>query len=43
MKKIIHILNETSFYKTIYNGVEVNKILEVVIEKYIKKKCACKS
>jgi len=32
------ILNEASFYKTIYNGVEVNKILEVVIEKYIKKK-----
>jgi hypothetical protein len=30
------ILNEASFYKTIYNGVEQNKILEAVIEKYIK-------
>ena len=30
------ILDETSFYKTIYNGVEVNKILEAVINKYIK-------
>jgi hypothetical protein len=32
------ILNETSFYKTIYNDVEINKILEAVINKYIKKK-----
>jgi len=30
------ILDEASFYKTIYNGVELNKILEAVIEKYIK-------
>jgi|APFre7841882793_1041355.scaffolds.fasta_scaffold14922_3 hypothetical protein len=32
------ILNEASFYKTIYNGVEQNKILEAVINKYIKMK-----
>lgn len=30
------ILDETIFYKTIYNAVEVNKILEAVINKYIK-------
>ena len=30
------ILDEASFYKTIYNGVEINKILEAVINKYIK-------
>lgn len=30
------ILNEASFYKTIYDGEEINKILEAVINKYIK-------
>lgn len=30
------ILDETLFYKTIYNAIEVNKILEAVINKYIK-------
>jgi len=32
------IINETTFYKSIYSGVELYKILEAVINKYIKKK-----
>lgn len=32
------ILNEATFYKSIYSGVELNMILEIILDKYIKMK-----